>query len=277
MLPTFVVIGQAKCGTTSVYTLLRQHPDVFMSDPKEPHFFGLDDPEGSLDEYEALFDGVEDETAVGEASTSYTRPDIAEKCATNMARLIPDARLIYMVRNPIRRLESDWKMRKHQGWAPEGPIAEALTYDDRSLIRLGNYWRNLRPYRDHFDEDQILVVFLEDFAKSPSEEMKRCFSHIGVDPDAELENPNRSRFSSSDMREDRLGGGWLRELGLVDFAREVLPATLFAAGKSIFTRPDRYEVEWDPQAKQRVVDELAGDARRFLEYCGKPRDFWQLD
>lgn len=277
MLPTFLLIGQAKCGTTSVYTLLGHHPDVFVSEPKEPHFFGKDDPEASLDEYEALFDGMENESAVGEASTSYTRPDIAEKCAINIARLLPEVRLIYMVRNPIRRLESDWKMRKNQGWAPEGPISEALTYDDMSLIRLGMYWRNLSHYRDRFNEDQILVVFLEDFADSPAEEMKRCFSHIGVDPSVKLKDPHRPRFSSSEMREDRFGGSWLRKLGVVEFAREVFSPEMFKAGKSIFTRPDHYTIEWDPTVKQRVANKLADDARKFLEYCGKPEDYWKLD
>lgn len=277
MLPNFLLIGQAKCGTTSVYTQLGQHPDVFVSDTKEPHFFGRDDVDESLPEYEALFDGVEDESAVGEASTSYTRPDIAERCAMNIARLIPDVRLIYMVRNPIRRLESDWKMRKHQGWAPDGPISEALNYDGRSLIKLGMYWRNLSHYRDRFDEEQILVVFLEEFAECPSEEMERCFSHIGVDPDVPLQDPNRSRYSSSDFREDRLAGRILRKLGLVRVARDLFPSAVFERGKRLFTRPDRYEVEWDPEAKERVVETLAPDARKLLRYCGKPEDYWQLD
>lgn len=277
MLPNFFVIGAAKCGTTSLCTLLGQHPDVFMSDPMEPHYFGRDDPEKTRAWYEGLFDGVEGETAVGEGSTSYTRPDLVERCASEIAAQVPEARLIYMVRDPVRRLESDWKMRKHEGWATEGPIARAVTREDTMLVTQGMYWRNLSHYRSEFAEEQILVVFLEDFAESPREELDRCFAHLGVGSDVDLEEPGRPRNSSSDFRRDLMVGRWLREIGLVELAREVLPDAIFTWGKALLTRPDRYSVRWDPEVKEQVVRNLAGDARRFLEYCGKPADFWALD
>lgn len=276
MLPNFFVIGAAKCGTTSVCTLLGQHPDVFMCDPMEPHYFGRKDPVKTRAWYEEHFDDVTNETAVGEGSTSYTRPDLVADCASEIADLAPDARLIYVVRNPLRRLESDWKMRKREGWATGGPIANAATRDDTMLLTQGMYWQNLNHYRRRFEDEQICVVFLEDFSESPSEEMRRSFAHIGVDTDVELEDPGEPRNSSSDFRRPRRGAGWLREVGLVDIARRAVPGPVFRAAKRLLTRPDRYDVRWDPDARERVAAELFGDAQRFLDYCGKPEDFWDL-
>ena len=93
-LPNFLIIGAAKSGTSSLYMYLKQHPEIFMSTVKEPHFFSFDNeskmtkgPGDPIHEaitdfntYQALFDGVTDEKAIGEASTSYLyRPEAADR------------------------------------------------------------------------------------------------------------------------------------------------------------------------------------------------------
>ncbi|MEQ9368153.1 MAG: hypothetical protein RIG63_03850 [Coleofasciculus chthonoplastes F3-SA18-01] len=94
-LPNFLVIGAAKAGTTTVYQYLKQHPQIYMSPRKEPHFFlknGTKDyPIPTLEDYKALFQGTSDEIAIGEASTSYlTHPQAAERIQYH----IPNAKLI---------------------------------------------------------------------------------------------------------------------------------------------------------------------------------------
>lgn len=277
MLPDFFVIGAAKCGTTSICSLLGQHPDVFMSDPMEIHYFGREDPHKTRAWYEEHFSQVTGEVAVGEGSTSYTHPHIIEACASEIASLVPGARLIYMVRDPIRRLESDWKMRMHEGWAVGDSINEAVREPGTTLLRHGLYWRNLNVYRERFADEQILTVFLEDFVASPQGELKRCFTHLGVDPDVDVEDPHRARNRSGDFRRDRPIGRWLRNAGVIARARRSVPKWVFSVGKAALTRPDRFTVRWAPDVKREVLDRLEGDSRRFLEYCGKPGDFWSGD
>jgi hypothetical protein len=276
MLPNFIIVGAAKCGTTSLCTLLGQHDNVFVSEPKEPHYFGRNDPDKTQSWYEAHFDAAVSEKAVGEGNTSYTKPDIVQQCASEISALIPNVRLIYMVRNPLERIESDWKMRKHEGWAADGPIENEVMRDEL-LITQGMYWRNLSHYRHHFNDEQILVVFLEDFATGTTKEMGRCFSHIGVSPNVELVKPGKKRNSSSDFRRDRRLGRWMRELGLVDVARDMVPRSVWRLGKRMLTERDQYSVNWDPHVKRKVAQRLEPDARRFLEYCGKPKDYWDLN
>lgn len=155
-LPNFIVIGAAKCGTSSVCRLLGSHPDVFMSDPKEPAYFsrrnGFEELRGW---YTGLFRGAEGKHAFGEGSTRYTHPEFMELSASRISREIPDCRLIYMIRHPIHRLESDWKMRHQEGWTPDS-INQAIAKQP-ILVKHGMYWTNLNVYRKYFRDEQILV------------------------------------------------------------------------------------------------------------------------
>src|SRR5690606_1060014 len=105
-LPNFIIIGAPKAGTTSLYYYLRQHPQIFMSSVKEPNFFAtegldlhtedaldrvwIDQSITDLDSYSTLFADVKDETAVGEASTSYLG---SRHAARRIHYHVPDARL----------------------------------------------------------------------------------------------------------------------------------------------------------------------------------------
>src|SRR5580765_3646808 len=117
-LPNFLIIGAGKSGTTALYEYLKQHPQVYMSPVKEPRFFAFEgesvnfggpwgerlNPEvmafNSIASYSALFEDVEDETAIGEASPIYLW---AAKAAARIHRRVPDARLIAILRDPVER------------------------------------------------------------------------------------------------------------------------------------------------------------------------------
>ncbi|MCK4821671.1 sulfotransferase [bacterium] len=274
MLPNFIVIGAAKCGTTSICDLLSCHPQIFMSDPKEPHFFGRDDPSKTFQWYEGFFSSVQGEIAVGEGSTSYTHPDIIVPAASEIAEHIPHCRLIYMVRNPIKRLESDWKMRKHEGWA-EGTINQAVFAQD-TLITHGMYWQNLNVYRKFFADDQILIVFLEDFIVDPEYELERCCRHIGVDPSVSFDNIDKPRNKSDDFRKDGFIAHLLRQTNLLNSMIVKMPKWMIIGAKRVLTRKQALYFEWDDDVRMSVIEKLLDDSRQFLEYCDKPIDFWGL-
>src|ERR687894_3261543 len=113
-MPNFFIIGAQKAGTTSLYYYLKQHPQIYMSPRKEPHFFkgmhselrksgrGLP-PVTDLGDYQALFRGVTDEKAIGEASASYL---YSPKAPALIKSSIPDAKLIAVLRNPADRAYS---------------------------------------------------------------------------------------------------------------------------------------------------------------------------
>ena len=107
-LPNFFIVGAPKCGTTALYAYLAQHPDVFMSDPKEPHYFGSDldfryRRRPSDQQYRSYFAGAGDRRRIGEGSVWYLYSECA---ADEIGQAVPDARIIVMLRDPVEMIPS---------------------------------------------------------------------------------------------------------------------------------------------------------------------------
>ena len=196
-LPNFVLIGASKAGTSSLANQLGQHPQVFMSPNKEPMFFALHAQsvgrnragalqwEGAVstwEEYQALFDGVTDETAIGEASTVYLAlPGVAEA----IQRHLPDARLIAILRDPSARALSAHAMCVGMGIENVTDFSEAIREEGpstywRPYLRAGLYFEQLERYYRLFDPNQILVLLYDDFLHSPTQVLDTVFRFLGV-------------------------------------------------------------------------------------------------
>jgi Sulfotransferase family len=194
-LPTLVVIGAMKCGTTSLHGYLDAHPDVGMSQPKELNFFfghgieSADDAETwtfgnwhrGTDWYAAQFDpGC---PVRGEASPGYTSPSHPE-AAARMAAVVPGARLVYAVRDPVRRAVSQYGHHLRQGTETR-PLAEALLDPAAQYVARGRYLERLAPFRDTGAFDgRITVVAQEELEADLCGTMRRLFCALDVDPDA---------------------------------------------------------------------------------------------
>jgi len=116
-LPDFLVIGAMKCGTTSLYHYLREHPQVFMPQLKAPEFFAeASNWHRGVDWYRRQFAGAGAEVlAIGEASNVYTKYPRYMDVPARIAGHIPDARLIYVVRDPVERIRSHYRTRVAEG------------------------------------------------------------------------------------------------------------------------------------------------------------------
>lgn len=209
-LPTFFIIGAAKSGTTSLASYLQQHPDVHVSDPKEPNFFcdpfrnGV--PRGPapervlveriynlnvLDEraYRALFEGSEDCRARGEGSVRYLYFD---GTAERIAERVPDARLIAVLREPVARMYSHYNMNRQHQLEPLG-FVEALEAEpdrieagwgwDWHYAAVGRYAPQLRRYIEVFGREALCVVLYDDFVADPLGTFATICRHLGVRDD----------------------------------------------------------------------------------------------
>jgi hypothetical protein len=179
MLPSFLLIGAMKAGTTTLYRYLREHPDVFMATPKEPNFFN-DHWHRGVGWYERLFAAVPATRARGEASVRYTSYPNAPECPSRIASVIPDVRLLYVVRDPIARIRSHYlhevaALREHR------PVERALR-ENPSYLDLSRYATQLERYLDHFPREQLLVVRAEDLFRDPSQVLPTVYGFVGVDP-----------------------------------------------------------------------------------------------
>jgi Sulfotransferase domain len=199
-LPNFLIVGAAKCGTTSLYHHLRQHPQIFMPDLKEPMFFM--DWEGgvvSLKDYRALFDNAQGEKAIGEASTAYL---YAEEAPGRIKELLGNIKIIMILRNPADRAYSHWhylfEVRKR---GEKLPFKEALKREPERMkdpafrnqrenwhtafyyFNRGLYYNQVKRYYEHFGKENVLIHIFEDFKTDPLKTCRETFSFLGVDPD----------------------------------------------------------------------------------------------
>lgn len=276
MLPTFLVIGAAKCGTTTVCDLLSEHPDVFVAELKECHYFARDAFDELRPWYESLFEGGEHCEAVGEGSVLYTHPARIERAVSRMRQTIPDCRFVYMVRHPVRRLESDWKMRRIENRAP--PDINAAIEEARDLVGIGKYWSNVSAYLRRFPREQLLVVFLEDFAAAPEEALSRILAHLGVDPDWVPDSVHRPRNTTKARRRAEAVGD-LERLGIpIRKLKPFLPQPVRELGARLLaTRRPEPEARWREDVLRDVERSLWDDARQLLSFVGKPEGFWDFE
>src|SRR5258706_1394558 len=137
MRPNFLLVGAMKCATTTWWQILRCHPQIFMPADKEPGFFSWDDKYSrGWNWYEALFSDAEGKLAIGEASTFYTKQMLFPEASHRIARHLPDAKLIYVVRNPIVRIESHWRHLLSRGLNLS--LEELLRKPD--IVDISCYW-----------------------------------------------------------------------------------------------------------------------------------------
>jgi hypothetical protein len=193
-LPTFLIIGAPKAGSTSLYYYVGQHPDVFTSAVKEPGFFWTYKTEGkveTLQEYQRLFKGSESFKAVGEGSPTYLSDENAPRLIKD---LIPDAKLVAILRDPYARAFSDFVFLRLRGQEPEDAFLQAVNADIGrppehrfNYIDQGLYHRNLARYLSHFDRNQLKVVLLDDLQSRPEGVVSEVFSFLGVDPSVQVD------------------------------------------------------------------------------------------
>jgi hypothetical protein len=239
--PNFFVIGAARSGTTSLYSYLKQHPDVFMSPIKETNFFAYEGenmefrsvirfPIVTADAYLALFQGASKEKAVGEASPLYLHSRYA---AEGIREFCPGAKLIAILRNPVDRAHSSFHLHLRGGeekrsfakaiWQEQQGIADAsLRFGQRHYLRFGCYSRYLSTYFQLFERRQIEVYLFDDLAANPLALMRKLFGFLEVDaafaPDVSL------RHNAAGLPRNRCWQLLLTKNTLTRTLRRLLPA-----------------------------------------------------
>jgi Sulfotransferase family len=260
-----VVIGAMKAGTVSLSHYLDDHPNVFLGRGGtfgEPHFFITEQnwPRGR-GWYESLFDGADKADAIGECSPGYTWTHVYRGIPERMAQVIPEARLIYVVRDPIARMQS---MYMHQVSAGrERRRAEVALLDDRYLGP-SLYGFQLAAFLDHFDRSQVLVIASEVLRDKPREALSAVFDHLAVDPAAVDLDKRRQDHRSMDKPVPRLHDlEWLprRKVQLHPRWR---PDQRTGLARLLTTRRARADDSAIPrELRDRLAERLAADLRRF--------------
>lgn len=273
-LPNFLIIGAPKAGTTSLYDYMREHPRIFMSDPKETRFFVFRGstpdrkrwPVQSLEEYEALFDGVRDETAIGEATPHYL---IDAKAPERIHALLPEAKLIASLRNPIDRSYSVYQMNlRNQGTNTGVSFAEALAHDHNLRE---TYADKLERYFAIFPREQIRIILLDDLEAKPGAVMRGLFEFLEVDS---AFRPDLSKISNPGGEPRvKLLHDLLAHPGLRAFGRKFLPETTIERLKDLRSG----NLKKQPMAaadRKAALEVFRGDILATQDLIGRDLSHW---
>jgi hypothetical protein len=292
--PDLFIVGAFKAGTTALYEYLRAHPQIFMSVPKEPMYFGNDltpryrrmtEPE-----YLALFKDARADQHAGEASPWYL---YSTSAASEMKAFEPDARIVIMLRNPVDVMYSQHSQlvfnqredltdfeaaldaepdRLGGRRIPKDAIRpEALFY--RKSVR---FPEQIRRYVDVFGRDAIHYIVFDDLVADAARVYRSTLAFAGVDPDFPLDptvyNPNRRARSGRVQRAifappPALRGlyGRLRQVPLLHGIRDRL---VNANSKSARRQ------EMDPALRAALTAELAPQVAELGELIGRDLSAW---
>ena len=211
-MPNFMIIGAPKAGTTSLRNYLKQHPQVYMSPIKETSFFAYEGknweystldgywinffPITSIEAYQAQFEGVSNETAIGEASPIYL---YNSRVPERIQQYIPDAKVIAILRDPVERAFSHFSHYVRDRLEPLADFSQAIQEAEVRIrnelptgyyIEYGFYYEYLKPYFERFDRDKIRIYLYQDFKANPVCVVQDIFRFLNVDdtftPDVSL-------------------------------------------------------------------------------------------
>lgn len=288
MVPNFLVVGAMKAGTTSFYAYLKDHPQVFMASPKELHFFVDQQVDGSfgvrpanwskgIGWYERHFEAADGAIARGEASPTYSAWPVYPGVAARMASVVPEARLIYVIRHPIERLHSQFVSDAMRG-AP-GRIDEVLLEQPGYLAR-SRYADQIEQYLEHFPREQLLVIRSEDLRDHRRETMRRVYGFLGVDTDWVHPDLALEHHRTAEKRMLRPTARKLRRFAPYRSFLEKAPSRLIR----LHDRVARYTVaDIDPDRvamsddlRRELESRLRDDVRRLRTHLGPDFDGWGI-
>ena len=277
-LPDFLIIGGMKCGTTSLFFDLGLNPAVFLPADKEPHSLDSDrvlTPAGRR-EYARLFRGARRNQVCGEASTGYSKlPDIRGVPARTK-RLLPRARIIYLVREPVSRVISH-----HYHALINGTVAadvDRAVRDEPSLIDYGLYALQARPWIEAFGEERVSIMRFESYVRDRRRVVAELSRFLGVEPRTEAIRADRVHNIAGDWRAPR-GAAWrLSRGGLYrSWLRPLLPRAVRRRLRRLTQakpppRPAPPSLSTVDYIQERVRDDAA-ELQRILR---APRPLWDF-
>lgn len=299
-MPTFLVLGVAKAGTTSLYQYLKQHPQIYMSPRKEPHFFAFGEAPlptftgpgtanvdqrvvSTLAAYQALFADWRDEPAGGEVATSNFTP----RACARIHQYIPDARMILILRQPVERAYSQFLHGWRVGWEPMDDFVQALAAEP---MRVQQSWLpalchtlpsfyapTLQHFFTRFPREQLRIYLYEEWQTRPRQVLQDIFGFIGVDhgfvPDMSVRHNTaaipRSRGLVHFLRQPHALKRWLKPLVPSAMRRQVI--------QSLSTYNRNEPPRLDPQLRAELTETYREDILQVQTLIDRDLSHWLAD
>ena len=259
--PEIYLIGAMKAGTTSLAYLLDQHPSICVADPKEPDYHTANQGKGEA-WYRRCFSDP-DGTVCVDASTSYASApvpgpfpyklecDKLRGVPGRIHRARPDAKIIYLLREPIGRTYSAYYHNVRAGWETRS-FRQAIS-ENADYLSASDYVAQIQLYREFFSQESLLALLFEDLVKAPEETARRCFRFIGLTDSVplQLERARNAGFVFTGF------GRTLQRIGVMDLLSAFTPQRLKDMAAPLVSRK---------------IPPMAAEDRKFLKDYFDPKN-----
>jgi Sulfotransferase domain len=272
-LPEFLIVGAQKAATTSLWAYLRAHPEIFMPAMKEPNFFIR---EGNwslgLDWYRSLFEAAREHEVTGEASPGYSAFPIFDGAPARIATTVPQAKIIYLIREPVERMISSWFQSRCDA-LEDRPLHESLLLQ-RKYVDLSRYATQIERYLECFDRNSILILRAEDLSADPAGTVDRACRFIGVEPGRITGDLGVRHNVSSGRLVARRGMLILRGLPTGPL-RVTVRSRVISRRSRLTHRPLRpRELTISDELRETLRDDLVPEMQRLRSIVGPEMDLW---
>lgn len=268
--PDFIYGGTSRCGSTWMHDALGEHPAIAVPEEDPVNFFDVRYHRG-FDWYREVLPDPADGVLVGDTSPGYMKSIHAPE---RIAEAVPDVKIVFSVRNPIDRAFSDWWHEKSFGnlnWDFEGCLHHHPAYD--MLVAPGFYDAHIERFEQHFDDDQIKVVFFDDFKEDNLAYIRGIYSFLGVDDGFEpsLVGERVNEASHGPVALNRAKSWAYHNLpdGVLDVLR-----TAYGPIERVVEGDSAYKRGVDPAVREQLERVYAEDVRALEARTGRDLSHW---
>lgn len=258
----FIILGAAKCGTTSLANMLASHPQVCFCQHKEPHFFSQDIYwKQNLWKYKEMFKPLPGQIC-GEGSTSYTMyPEFCLNIWDNLYEINPELRFIYIMRNPLERIVSQYMHCYLRGLTSE-PIETAIL-NNPIYINRTRYYTQIQPYIKVFGSENILLLTFEDFTNNTKDSISSIAQFLSIDNSLFRTTWDHSNSSINSQKNDERLDKIARKILALQSLKKMLPKKasiyLYRSLQNTFSRKIKVKPTLSNEMKKVIYDFLILD------------------
>jgi hypothetical protein len=211
----------------------------------------------------------------GEASPNYTAFPQHVGVPERMAQVVPDAKLIYVLRDPLERIAAHW-VHNYAKRREKGTLAETLSHPNTSYLQRSQYAMQLQRFLNHFPRESIMILDQEDFRKDRAETLRRVFEFAGADPTFTHPGFERERHATSRKTRATKLAVRMEQASKSKLGRVIPPKVWFALDERL---PLKKPID-RPNVREALSDEalraLREDAERMRDLAGRPFRDWSI-
>lgn len=311
--PNFFMVGVVKGGTTSLHKYLDQHPQIYMSPVKETNYFSRTDIDPTKfskayahdvnvdlkkflssdmkesihiahvtqkEDYQKLFKNVNAEIAIGEASNSYI---LYENAPRLIFESYPKAKIIMMLRNPIKRAFSQYVMNLRLGKTLEKDFIKEIEQDDNAekkgwganhqYLYIGKYYEQVKRYYDIFPKEQILICWYDEYKKDSQKVVKSIYNFLGVNEEFQVDTSEK--LNTAGVPKFAKLNYYINQLGVISWAKRNFPRSWREPFKRMmYSSKEEVIPEMSATEKQYLINYYKEDILKLSKLVDKDLSHW---